>query len=73
MSPDAQLPPGRGRQQQDISGGRSSDAKGTPPPPDLEYAEKVGDAAGYSTDPLTADEWAAICLAEARDLAEVVE
>lgn len=72
MSPDAQLPPGRGRQQQDISGGRSSDAKGTPPPPDLEYDELV-DLEGYETDPLTADEWAAICLAEARDLAEVVE
>lgn len=45
----------------------------TPPPADPEYDLAVGDASGYTSDPLTADEWAAVCMAEARDLAEVVD
>ena len=46
----------------------------TPPPPDPEYDALV-DLEGYESDPLTADEWGAICLAESRDvaLAEVAE
>lgn len=43
-----------------------------PGPPDAEY-DDLTEALGYSSDPITADEWAAICMAEARDLAEVVE
>lgn len=40
--------------------GKESDTpKGTPPPPDTQYDEQVGDAAGYTTDPVTPDEWAA--------------
>lgn len=41
----------------------------TPPPPDPEYDDDAPELEGYETDPLTADEWSAICLAESRDLA----
>ena len=36
-----------------------------------DYDLMCPDLEGYTSDPLTADEWGAICLAEARDLAEV--
>lgn len=41
----------------------------TPPPPDPEYDAAAGDLEGYTSDPLTADAWAAICMAEQRDIA----
>ncbi len=70
MSPDAQPSPGRGRRKQDSRGGRSSGAHRTsgytPGPPDAEYDEKVIDAEGYESDPLTADAWAATCIAVER-------
>lgn len=56
MGPDAQLPPGRGRQQQDISGGRRSKRKITRRWTDLATNEP-------DADHLAADYWAAICRA----------
>ena len=64
-------PGGRGAAE---SRGERNRGQFTPPPPDPEYADHVVDAEGYSTDPLTADWWAAICRAVDRgELAEVVE
>lgn len=36
---------------------------------DVEYDLAAPEALGYESDPLTADEWSAICLAESRDVA----
>ena len=70
--PERERRPGQGGAES--RGGRRLDGDFTPPPPDHDYDEKVTDPAEVvTTDPLTADEWGAICLAEARDLAEVVE
>lgn len=80
MSPDAQLPPGRGRQSPDNSGGGKSKAQYTPrgtrrhpiDEVDPDYDEAVPDLEGYETDPLTADVWAAMCRdADRGRLAEV--
>lgn len=57
-------PGGRGAES---SRGREGKAKRstryTPGPPDPEYDIEAGDAEGYETDSLTADEWSAACLA----------
>lgn len=39
------------------------------PPPDHDYDRWALELEGYTSDPLTADEWGAICLAESRDVA----
>lgn len=62
-------PGGRGAAE---SRGERNRGQFTPPPEDPEYADHVGDADGYESDPLTADHFAAICLAAERgELAEV--
>lgn len=77
MSPDAKPSPGRGRRSQDARGWRESKGKPTAPAGAEDecdrYDLEAPEAAGYSSDPLTADEWSAIWRAESRDLAEVVE
>ena len=54
-------------------GGRRLNGDSTPPPPDPEYDDLVPDAVGYTSDPLTADWWAAVCRAVDRGELEVVE
>lgn len=45
----------------------------TPGPPDPDYDLEAGDASGYTSDPLTADRWAALCLAVDRGELEEVD
>ncbi len=47
----------------------SDTPKGTRADVDVEYDLAAPEALGYESDPLTADEWSAICLAESRDVA----
>lgn len=55
--------------------GESDTPEGTTGDVEVDYDLAAPEALGYSTDPLTADEWGAICLAESRDvsLSEVGE
>lgn len=71
--PERERRPGKGGAES--RGGRRLTADSIPPPPDPTYDDEAPELEGYETDPLTADEWSAICLAESRDvaLAEVAE
>ena len=71
MSPPArERRPGQGGAES--RGGRRLDGDSTPPPPDPEYDEQAVDLEGFTTDPLTADRWAALCLAADRGELEEV-
>lgn len=52
---------------------RKRSTRYTPGPADPEYDLLTGEPAGYTTDPLTADWWAAVCRAVDRGELEVVE
>ncbi len=71
MARERERRPG-GRGAAESRGGRNQDQP-TPPPPDPEYDLLTGEPAGYTTDPLTADWWAAVCRAVDRGELEVVE
>ena len=65
--PERERRPGKGGAES--RGGRNRGnrtTRYTPGPPDPEYDEKVTEAAGYESDPLTADHWAATCMAVER-------
>lgn len=47
----------------------NTDDTTTAPPADPTYDDEAPELEGYTSDPLTADEWSAVCLAESRDIA----
>lgn len=68
--PERERHPG-GRGAAESRGGRNR-SQSTPPPPDVDYDDHAPELEGYTSDPLTADLWAAICMAADRgEFAEV--